>query len=887
MRPLHEPHKTKTVRRLSFPSPTTRRRALAQAHFNVFNLTQTQVTFDMSSLGTGAMSQAQVAGTYLGDEAYAGARNFESLQHSVREVLGKAYVCPTHNLLGSLKLVLATLLPEGKGMASNTRDHDDVLEPRGVVVSDVRDRATQVFTGDVSLPTLDALLTKGDTAVVLVEAFADGQHPVSHGNLVKVQQLCIAHGVTLVLDASRIVENAWYVQQHEIAKAATIAEIVAQFTARADLVQLDGAQAPKANVGALLATDDAQIFERLMNEVVVYEGLHTYGGMAGRTMEVLSRGLREMVDEHEASWVMLQTERFTERLRVADVPLERGCDGAYLRADQFLPQVQHHRQDTLSAVLYQVCGVRAIAPHRRHNDTLLPVQIPRLALTNDQLDQIADAIIHLYQQRAKVIGLQPIDTGRWRDELRYRAVFADLEPFEFDLAPWQIHTVEPVGTLDREGRQRAIAEAGYNTFLLRSADVAIDLLTDSGTTAMSTEQWAAYEAARATSSTSAEYQRLVRSLQELFGYAHIIPTHQGRAAEHILSQIMIGPDQAVPGNMYFTTTKLHQEMAGGRFVDVIVDEAHQPDSDFRWKGNVDLEKLAAVVDERGPKGVAYLSFELSVNMAGGQPVSMDNLREVYQYCSAQGIPVFFDATRVVENAYMIQAYDVRYARTQVRDILREMMLYGDGCTVSGKKDFLINMGGILAFREDSVLARRAQEMLRLNEGNPTDGGLSTADLAAMAQGVEEMVEDRYIRARVRQTERLGKRLMAAGIPIVTPPGSHAIFLDAKRFLPHVDQDAYPSQRLAAEMYVESGVRAMERGNVSKGRNPETGENYRPALELVRLTIPRRVYSDDHMEAVAQAVIRLWGRRHAIGGLKFVYEPTRLRFFQGRFLPLDA
>jgi len=345
---------------------------------------------------------------------------------------------------------------------------------------------------------------------------------------------------------------------------------------------------------------------------------------------------------------------------------------------------------------------------------------------------------------------------------------------------------------------------------------------------------------------------------------------------------MIRPGQLVPGNMYFTTTKLHQEMAGGVFVDVIVAEAHDPQSTFPWKGNIDLDKLRAVVDEHGADQVAYISFEHSVNLAGGQPVGMDNMKEVYAYCAERGIPVFFDSTRCVENAYMIQAHDPRYADTPVRDILREMMVYGDGCTVSGKKDFLINIGGVLAFRDNATWAERAEELLRIYEGNVTDGGLATADLAAIAQGVEEMVDDRYIRSRVRQTESLGRMLQDAGVPIVTPVGTHAVFLDAKRFLPHIDQDEYPAQRLAAEIFVETGVRAMERGNVSKGRNSETGENYRPALELVRLTIPRRVYTDDHMRAVADGIIRVWEKRESLRGLRFVYEPEVLRFFQGRF-----
>jgi tyrosine phenol-lyase len=269
-------------------------------------------------------------------------------------------------------------------------------------------------------------------------------------------------------------------------------------------------------------------------------------------------------------------------------------------------------------------------------------------------------------------------------------------------------------------------------------------------------------------------------------------------------------------------------------------------------------------------------------MAGGQPVSMANMKEVYEYCSSVRIPVFFDATRFVENAYMIQQKEAGYANVRIRDIVREMMMYGDGCTVSGKKDFLINIGGLLAFRDNAEWAEKSLDLLRVYEGNPTDGGLATADLAAIARGIEEMLDDRYIRSRVQQTQHLGKLLLDAGIPIVTPPGSHAIFIDAKRFLPHLDQDEYPAQRLAAEIYVETGLRAMERGNVSKGRDPETGRNYRPKLELVRLTIPRRVYTNDHMAAVSEGVRRVWDRRGSIRGLRFVYEPEKLRFFQGRF-----
>jgi tyrosine phenol-lyase len=879
----HEPHKIKTVRLLSYPSLQERKKNLAEAQFNTFHLTPSQVTFDMCSYGTGAMSQEQLSGQFIGDEAYAGSRNFENLEAAVTEVFGHTYLCPTHNLLGSVKLVVSTMVAADSVIPTNSRGFIDLLAPRDIAAPYLRDGGEGVFTGNLKAEELTSTFDGGFTPIVLMQTFADGQHPFSLENLREIRALADEKGIRLVVDGSRVVENAWYIQKHEAGQAdRSIEEIVKQISKTAHVLLFDGGQDARVNTGGLITTDNPDDFEKFMNEVVVYEGLHTYGGMAGRTMEALARGLVEMVDEDEAHWIMGQNERFTQRLKDGGVPLERGCDGAYLLSDAFLPEVDENQQDTLAAALYLVSGVRTVAAGLVGKDTLLPVQVPRLSMTNEQLDEVADAIILLYSQADGIHGLQTLSEGEWRDLMAYHWVFPDLELFSFESFPFEIHTIERVGVLSREDREKAARAAGYNTFLLRSADVAIDLLTDSGTTAMSVDQWAAYEGVRATAATSDEYFDFVDAIREAFGYEFIIPTHQGRAAEHILSQTQILPGQFVPGNMYFTTTKLHQEFAGGVFADVIVDEAHDPTSDFPWKGNIDLRKLDGLVQEHGEDQIAYISFEHSVNLAGGQPVSMDNMKEIYEYCSALEIPVFFDATRTVENAYMIQWKDPRYADTPVKDIVREMMLYGDGCTVSGKKDFLINIGGCLAFRDNADWADEAEEMLRVYEGNVVDGGLAAADLAATARGVGEMTDDRHIRARVQQTQYLGRLLMEAGIPIVTPPGTHAIFVDAKRFLPHLDQDEYPAQRLAAEIFIESGVRAMERGNVSKGRNPETGENYRPALELVRLTIPRRAYTNDHMKAVADAVIQVWERRDSIKGLQFVYEPEKLRFFQGRF-----
>ncbi|MFH1469589.1 MAG: tryptophanase [Pseudomonadota bacterium] len=882
--PLHEPHKFKSIRNLSFPDLDERKRFLADARFNVFHLTQDQVVFEMTAAGMGAMSQEQLGGLFVGDEAYAGARNFETLRDAVQERFGKGLVCPTHNLRGSLKLVLTTMVPAGSRVGVNGAEITDLLEPRQIAPVALR-AGTGTFGGDLDLALLERALGEG-LALLWLESCADGMHPMSLANLQEVRALAEKHGVRVVLDASRVMEQAWMIRRHEAGQSARpLTEIVRAIAAQADILAVDAAHDARCQVGGLLAADNPEDFEKFMNEVVVFEGLHTYGGMTGRTMEVFARGLRELGSASQIDWIMHQAELFCSVLADAGVPFVPGCDGAYLRADRFLPHLDEHQQDTLSAALYLATGVRAQATGRVGRDLLVPVQIPRLTMTDEQLEQIAAAIGALYDERAEIGGLSVLNAGAWRDEMRYRWIFPLLEDWEPEGFPFVVHSIEYVSELSKQERRRAVEEAGYNTFLLRSADVTIDLLTDSGTAAMSTEQWAEFLRAVPTNATANEYHALVEVLREAFGYEHIIPTHQGRAAEHILSQCHIRPGQLVPGNMYFTTTKLHQEKAGGVFADIIVDEAHDPQSTFRWKGNVDLTKLDALVQEHGASQIAYISYEHSVNMAGGQPCSMQNMKDVYAYCSARGIPVFFDSTRCMENACMIARFDPAYRGVPAAEILREMMSYGDGCTISGKKDFIINMGGILAFRDNVRWKEQAEDMLRVWEGNVTDGGLPACDLAAIAQGVTEMLDDRYIHSRLEQTALLGDLLLEAGVPIVTPPGSHAIFVDAKRFLPHVDQDAYPAQRLAAEIFIETGVRAMERGNVSKGRNWQTGENYRPALELVRLTIPRRVYSNEHMRAVAEGIARLYQRRSEITGLKMVYEPKELRFFQARFEPI--
>ncbi|MGB7739086.1 MAG: tyrosine phenol-lyase [Steroidobacteraceae bacterium] len=460
----------------------------------------------------------------------------------------------------------------------------------------------------------------------------------------------------------------------------------------------------------------------------------------------------------------------------------------------------------------------------------------------------------------------------------------DAAPRRSWAEPWKVKVVEPIKMTTRAQREQAVAAAGYNTFLLRSEDVYIDLLTDSGTSAMSDWQWAGMMMGDEAYAGSRNFYHLEEAVQHFYGYRFIVPTHQGRGAENILSKIMIKPGDCVPGNMYFTTTRLHQELAGATFVDVVVREAHDPLCELPFKGNVDLAALEELIERVGAGHVPYISLAATVNMAGGQPVSMENARNVRALADRHGIKVVLDATRAVENAYFIQQREPGYACRSVADILKEFCSYTDACTMSGKKDALVNIGGWLALN-DPTLYEEASNLVVVYEGLHTYGGMAGRDMEAMARGIVESVQDDHIRARIGQVEYLGQKLIDHGVPVVKPIGGHAVYLDAKAFYPQLSQDEFPAQALAAYLYEDAGVRAMERGIVSAGRDAETGKNHYPALELVRLTIPRRVYTQAHMDLTAESVIAVYEERRAARGLQIVYEPRYLRFFQTRFARL--
>ena len=450
--------------------------------------------------------------------------------------------------------------------------------------------------------------------------------------------------------------------------------------------------------------------------------------------------------------------------------------------------------------------------------------------------------------------------------------------------PWKIKMVEPLRMTRRGDRDLALAEAGYNTFLLRSDDVYIDLLTDSGTSAMSDRQWAGMMLGDEAYAGSRNFYRLEAAIQAYYGYEYIVPTHQGRGAEHLISQAAIRKGQYVPGNMYFTTTRLHQELAGGIFVDVIVDAAHDPADRAPFKGDVDLGKLERLIAGQGAANVAYVSLATTVNMAGGQPVSMANVKALRALCDRHGLRLFLDATRLVENAYFIQEREAGYADRPIASIAHEFCSYTDGAWMSAKKDSLVNIGGWLAVR-DWTLFEELRNLVVVYEGLHTYGGLAGRDMEAMAIGIEESMQDEHVRSRIGQVRYLAELLDDWRIPMVQPVGGHAIFLDARAFYPQLTQDQFPAQTLAAELYLDSGIRSMERGVVSAGRDPQTGGHHYPKLELTRLTIPRRVYTQAHMDVVAESVKAVYDARADARGLKMVYEPKYLRFFQARFEPL--
>lgn len=452
---------------------------------------------------------------------------------------------------------------------------------------------------------------------------------------------------------------------------------------------------------------------------------------------------------------------------------------------------------------------------------------------------------------------------------------------QFPAEPFKIKVVEAINRTTREERARLIEEVGFNVFAIPAEKIMIDLLTDSGTSAMSDNQWAGMMIGDESYAGSRNYFHFEEVIKNIFGFKNVIPTHQGRVAENLLFSVMLKSGDVVPNNIHFDTTRANVEHKGGRPLDLVIDEGLDPTYDHPFKGNMDIKKLKDTIREYGKERIPLVMLTITNNSGGGQPVSMENIRQVSRTVKEYGIPLFFDACRFAENCYFIKQREQGYQDKSIVDIAREIFSYADGCTMSAKKDGLVNMGGFLGVNDDRI-AQSITNLLILMEGFPTYGGLAGRDLEAVARGLTEVLNIDYLHYRISQVRYLGDLLTQAGVPIVKPTGGHAVYLNAKEFLPHIPQAQFPGQALTVSLYREAGIRAVEIGSLMFARvDQDTGETIYPELELVRLAIPRRVYTTQHINYVAEAIIEIFKNRDKIRGLQIVYEAPVLRHFTAK------
>lgn len=821
-----QPYKAKIV---YFPKflDIQQRMNILESHENNANLIEEEYIWtDLSKISLNALSENQYAALFLGDESYAGSKNFIKLNNTVKEIFNKEYVVPAHNIKGAWNLIIK-ILEKFNDFKLNLVHYNPI---ENIDFHNLMEYYKINYNGSsqISIIFLNS-----------IECFSKTFEQIE-----KHLALLKESSILTIADFSSIFSLA----NSDLEKIKKLSDLV-------DIAVIDCCFDLMCNTGAIILTNSFKYYEYLTEWVVAFEGLHTYGGLAGRDMEIINQGLIEATNNQIWEYKKENIKFLYDELKKLIVEKSDLEISPYFSTHHFyIKSKSGQNLINLNNSLFLYGQSRAKA-----NNEYLLIYIPSRRYQKQNLELFIDS----FQKSL-------------HDSKNFSVDYIDPRNY----TTYNFKGIEIIKLSSFERRKEILEKAGYNTFLIPAEEVYLDFLTDSGTSSMSDEQWSLgikYDQKRA-------YNLLQNAIEDVFGYHYFLPTHQGRAAEHILSQTMIKPNQYVINNMYFTTTRFHQEYAKGVFVDLIIEEAYKPEIEHPFKGNIDVDKLVNFIESNGAEKIAYVCVENNVNMAGGQPVSLENLKQIRKVCDHYKIPLVLDATRIAENAFFIKEREYGYQNKSIKEIIREIMSLSDAATISAKKDPLTNISGLILIRSKE-LYEKMKKLQQTFEGEVYDGGLAARDIAMLAQGIIEMTDYFYLKNRIEQVRYLGKLLEDSGIPIVKPIGGHAIYLDAKKFLPHIKQDEFPAQTLAAYIYLHGGIRTMERGIVSAGRDPKTGKHKYPELELVRITIPRRVYTNEQMEYTKDVINEVYKIRERINGLSITYEPPFLRFFTIRFEPL--
>lgn len=869
---MRKPTRNKVVTPLNLPGYEARLALLQEAGYNIGHLRGPDVWVDLlTDSDPTALTDAQLAALWQGDEAYAGSRSFSRLHDVLTAMFGHPWVIPAHQGRAAMNLALRFLLKPGMRVAGNAIHPTTraLLTDLGASFADLSLGSGHPHPADLDLVRLEA----EPPDLLIVAASSDPWGAVPLASLQRLGAWAARQGIPWVLDMSRGLTNAVPITP----EGGSLAETLRAMAGTAPLVVLSGKKVGAGSGGALLVRD-RDAYEHLRGLCVIYEGMPTYGGMAGRDMEALARAFEQALPDlpHRMGQLAMLASALVKH-GVEAMSVWNPGHALYVALPGPEPECP---EATVTAALYAQSGVRAAASRLPGGPLCLRLALPWRAYPTEMLDLAARAVASTLSQREAWPQLHalPSEAPAWAT--RFEATdWPRMQPLTAESVPYRTRGVERVTLRNETERLRALEEAGYNPYLMASEAVEIDLFTDSGTNAMSDRQWSRMLASDDSYAGSESAARLAAQARETYGLPYVLPTHQGRSAENLLSAALLGDGGVVIGNQGFITTLEHLHRRGGTFEEAVVDAGWDLTSDHAFRGDLDLAKLETALDRHGPK-VRLVYPGLTVNASGGQPVSMANLRAVSALTRRYGVPLYLDATRAVENAWLIRQREAGFADRPVAEILRECFDLVDGATISGKKDLLVNIGGLLLTR-DAAVYRKAWEVAWREVGHPENGGLAPRDLEAMARGMQEMVDERYLAHRFAQVEQLGQALLRRGVAVMTPFGGHAVLVVADALLPHLGEADYPEIALACELYRRAGVRGMP----LRGRFRRDGSL--GAVGLVRLTLPRRVYDAEDLDRVAEALGEIAKAPETVRGLVRVEEPRAMRATLSRYRPKTA